>query len=124
MGPPGALTRLRLATARAERLKKDERMPCTYTGTLDGDTIMGLTEAINKARADAAIVTNLLCGVMESLDEDDKACVFGAVRGLLRWWQDHERLDQARQQAERDEKQRRAKVLAKLSPDERRLLGV
>jgi len=85
----------------------------------------------------AAMIEASLCGILRVLDVPyDKEKILELVdwkeAGVTRkefetWWMGHRRKDQLRKMAEEEAKRKedvKAKALAKLTPEERELLGV
>ena len=83
-------------------------------------------------------VTRLLCGVMHELEQEGVISAQHELVGLKEWWTEHQRLDALREQKERkarEEKQKKlaakraaerakANALSKLTPEERKALGL
>jgi hypothetical protein len=77
-------------------------------------------------------VTRLLCEVMTKIDREyNDQLFFHAVDGLEQWWTEHQEQDRKRKDREDQEKaafQRqqalKAGALAKLTPEERKVLGL
>ena len=75
-------------------------------------------------------LAKLLCGTLtklEQLDEQIAARVFAAVPGLETWWTEHQKADaaeQARLAKIKAENAAKKAALKKLTPAERKLLGV
>jgi len=85
-----------------------------------------------------AMLRASLCALMTALETDDAA--FGAIlkkidwkeagvtkRELLMWWEDHkeqDRVRKVRETKEAAEKKLRAEALAKLTPEEKKVLGI
>jgi hypothetical protein len=69
-------------------------MPCTYTGSLDGDRIMGLEEALDE-------MTELACSAFAVLE---KQGLLGEMTFSQRkWWRVHKAADAARLRREQEE---------------------
>lgn len=72
-------------------------------------------------------VTRMLCGLLQQLEEKNLlSCISGNIT-VLQWWKDHQAADRKRLEAEaaaRLKQKHRAAALAKLTPAERKLLGV
>jgi hypothetical protein len=109
-------------------------MPCTQTGSLEGDHILALQEQIKENKHVAA----MLCGVMTVLEKhpemaervlsefDEKEAGFRVVQ-LKDWWEEHKRRDRARRQREAAAARRQREIeeaKAALTPKQRRLLGL
>ena len=89
-------------------------MPCTCTGYPEPEA-----DTHNGPLADA------LCKVMQEHEAREEMGCFDA--SALKWWEDHKARDRARVEQDLREADRcnaRAEALAKLSPFERRLLGL
>lgn len=77
-------------------------------------------------------VTRLLCGLCERIETNPNATVkaarlIDADPKLRAWWEEHQKADRKREKEEAAERRRaagRKAALAKLSPAERKLLGV
>lgn len=115
-------------------------MPCTYTGSLEGDRILALEERIDGLTD----VTNMLCSFCEVYEEmynrsyTDRYdnCYRGpslidSVDGLREWWEKHKAKDAARlarETAIREEKARKTQLaregLKKLTDEEKKALGL
>lgn len=94
-------------------------MPCT-----DGGPPGPSREDVLKQRLDTA--TDLLCGLCKKL-EKSKIGKKLMTRELAKWWQAHQEADRIREESERMRRERettRQRALAKLSPAERRILGI
>lgn len=66
-------------------------MPCTYTGSLDGDRILGLEEALDE-------MTELACAAFTVLE---KQGLLGEMTFTQRkWWRKHKAADAARRRRE------------------------
>lgn len=90
-------------------------MPCRYGGPIDDHeaTIARLND-----------VTSMLCRVLGRLRADQ---IDGLDADVRAWWADHQRRDLERRRLEEkqaQEREDRAAALRKLTPRERRLLGV
>jgi hypothetical protein len=75
--------------------------------------------------AKASEATRLLCDVMNWIG-NAKSHAFTCVPGLEEWWAKHEAEDRARREADArrvSQEQKKRDALAKLTPEERRLLG-
>ncbi len=77
-------------------------MPCTYTGSLDGDAAMF-------ARDELDVRERMLCALCRKLEEvhgedETKAILRAAARSakglhreaIVKWWRDHKKADEAR----------------------------
>ena len=72
-------------------------------------------------------VTRLLCGLCRRLTNRGRAFHITDDAELAKWWAAHQEEDRRREERERKEREEAAakrKALAKLSPRERRLLGI
>lgn len=96
-------------------------MPCTVTGSFEGDARLAESEA--NARATRA--TQVACDAMRALK---KAGLLHTVSDhSLEWFEEHEKIDRARIEREREQVERfrlRNEAIKKLSPEERALLGL
>lgn len=88
-------------------------MPCTYY-TPEEERQLAARET-EKYKAELDKVTRLLCDVCRAFGPDDKTHFFSEVRGLKSWWSKHKKKDANRIRKE---------ALAKLTPEERKVLGV
>lgn len=71
--------------------------------------------------------TKLLCHLCGRLEKEDRADLITRDLSLDRWWKQHQAWDRERKASEDEAtRKREAKdaALAKLTPDERRMLGV
>lgn len=98
-------------------------MPCS-DGGCDNNHVTELGQRLDK-------VTRLLCGLCKVINEAGKVgineAVFEWMPELDAWWKNHQTEDRIRLEREREErkeKQDTERALAKLSPRERRLLGI
>lgn len=71
-------------------------MPCTYTGSLDGDRIMGLEQANASARKALDEMTALACAAFTVLDSEGLLDKMTARQ--VRWWADHKAADRKREE--------------------------
>lgn len=95
-------------------------MPCTYTGTIEGDRAMFAEEAVTE-------VTSMLCRTLTLLEDHMKACQKVGVEHYLPkdiqiFWKEHKKLDSKRKKQEEEELKKSA--LAKLNDAERKVLGL
>lgn len=94
-------------------------MPCYHTGSAEGDANL----AAEEARREVTTLTRLLCQACERLEAHDIIM----TRDVKSWWDRHKEIDATRRAAERalsEQEVRKAKALAKLSREERELLGL
>jgi hypothetical protein len=94
-------------------------MPCSDGGPVYHD------DPETKQRLDK--VTRLLCGLCQSLKNQGLDDDIYTTPELGDWWDNHQEQDRVRLECERkekEEKEAKLKALAKLSPRERRLLGL
>lgn len=87
-------------------------MPCTYTGSIEGDRALAATE---KAERLAEIITELtrhLCEACAALEEAEVMDSSEVSEELVEWWKAHKEQDE------------RAQALKKLTPRERKLLKI
>jgi hypothetical protein len=67
---------------------------------------------------------DMLNDVLHRIDAKESGVSAGEIR---RWWKEHQKIDEQRrteERAERDKKDRRRSAIEKLTPDERKLLGL
>ena len=76
-------------------------MPCTYTGSLDGDKLLSCQQELDR-------VTRYLCGTLDELSNHDyipmemllydiESTTDGIERGeLVKWWESHRKTDNQR----------------------------
>jgi len=64
-------------------------MPCTQTGSLDGDRILGLEEDIEEVQANALKLTQMLCAMCKRCEE------YGVPipKKVSPWWRKHKAQD-------------------------------
>lgn len=82
-------------------------------------------ESDGAMRAHINCLTDMLCGIMRYREEIGDTSGFSSQ--VLEWWKQHKRIDAARlkaEEAERKEQATREAALAKLTPAERRALGL
>lgn len=94
-------------------------MPCSDGGTYCSE------DTETKNRLDK--VTRLLCGLCERAECEARGTLISNDEELAQWWAKHQEEDLRREEQERkerEEKEAKRKALAKLSPRERRLLGL
>jgi len=103
-------------------------MPCTYTETPE-EIAQSAKQAEQRRNRELNKVTRLLCFVLSTLGEENNRTVEDVIRAceknkeLKAWRADHERRDAIREKAETREVVKK-KALAKLSVEERRVLGL
>lgn len=68
-------------------------MPCTITGSLEGDAALYAREAADKLRADLLKRTQQLCTACKALEANGIAVP--SDDGLDTWWEEHKRSDAA-----------------------------
>lgn len=76
-------------------------------------------------------LTRMLCSVCKEIDdlfdaEEGKTFIKG-IKGLSEWWEEHKQIDAQRLETEREQKRLRKlrkTALAKLTTEERQLLGL
>lgn len=97
-------------------------MPCR------GD---GYPTAYDMLKTEFDTVTDYLCLVCKLLEQNHPAVskpdLLRAVSGLSVWWSNHKEMDRARLERERKQKETedtRKRALGKLSPDEKKALGL
>jgi hypothetical protein len=64
-------------------------MPCTLTGSIEGDRALGAEEA----EAQVTKLARMLCSVMRILEEDGRRPL---SREVLNWWKQHKKQDRER----------------------------
>jgi len=67
-------------------------MPCTQTGSLDGDRILSLTEDLSSVQARALKLTQMLCAVCRRCEEQGVPI----PRTAAAWWRKHKTQDNRR----------------------------
>lgn len=95
-------------------------MPCTYTGSIEGDRALASSERLTE-------VTEMLCRTLTRFEGILNTELNSPLAGVLdddivKWWEEHKVIDARRRKREREEL--RAKALAKLTAEERQLLGL
>jgi len=94
-------------------------MPCTDGGPNYSDN-PETTRRLNK-------VTRMLCSLCRRINKSGRDTLITQDAELTAWWSDHQEMDRKReaaQRAERAKRQERRAVLAKLSPKDKRILGL
>lgn len=87
-------------------------MPCTVTGSLEGDRALAHSEA----QEEATKVTQLLCKLCKIVENSDGLIL---PRDVSKWWESHKKIDaQERKMHARD------KALAKLTEEDKRALNL
>ena len=66
-------------------------MPCTYTGSFEGDEALAAKEALEKNRSTLTEVTALLCSACKILEK--KKAMTPQLRA---WYAEHEKVDRKR----------------------------
>lgn len=97
-------------------------MPCTYTGSLEGDHIMAMEEELKRKRKKARKVkeeldslTRMLCRTCEILEGLGHVAKIAWPSDVATWWEKHKSIDEKRIQEEKRQKaaeERAAKVAA------------
>ena len=64
-------------------------MPCTYTGSLEGDALLGAKDELD-------MLTRLLCEACKHLDNHELMKVV-ASEELFQWWIEHAEADRRKQ---------------------------
>jgi hypothetical protein len=64
-------------------------MPCTRTGSLDGDHILSLEEDLESVQAEALSLTQMLCAVCRRCEERGVPIPKSAAA----WWRKHKAQD-------------------------------
>lgn len=67
--------------------------PCTYTGSIDGDTIHSQGQTIKKLKKDLDDITKIAC---ETLQKLTPAQLKTLDKKTQQWWQQHQKADQER----------------------------
>lgn len=96
-------------------------MPCYYTGSAEGDARLAAREAHEKLTS----MTEIACQAMAALESLDELKLMSAEAN--EWWQEHKAIDALRKSREvrkREKAEAKKKALAKLSPDEKEVLGL
>lgn len=96
-------------------------MPCTYTGSIEGDRRMAEEEDRQKLGKIITSLTQMICGIMDYIE--NKGLVTDVselyeVDGLEQFWEKHKKLD-----AERKERDKKI-ALSKLTDYDLKLLGL
>lgn len=103
-------------------------MPCTQTGSLEGDAALAAREGLKKCSEKNTRLTQLLCMAMTYiLGGCGKKPAVNPPKELQEWWSEHQKIDRDRRVRERridEEKRGRELALTKLTEKERKLLGV
>lgn len=81
----------------------------------------GSTDDYTKKNLDFA--TSHLCAYMKSLSTTKRLTACRYVKGLSQWWTNHKRVDKRRELEEKRNKVRK-QALAKLTKEERKILGL
>lgn len=80
-------------------------MPCTQTGSLEGDRILSLTGDNDKLKKEYAKLEAILCGVFSKLstsglkfilDNLDYSEMGVSREEIEQWWEDHQKRDKKR----------------------------
>lgn len=82
-------------------------MPCTITGSLEGDRAL---EAF-QLRIKAQDLNEMLCEVCERLEAQDALNIL--PESVASWWNDHKELDRRRKEQEDNDRRERIKRLEK-----------
>jgi len=64
-------------------------MPCTFTGSLEGDRALFLREDLDK-------LTSLLCDLCKRLEKKGRSDIIAANPRLTKWWKLHKKFDAAK----------------------------
>lgn len=88
-------------------------MPCTYTGSIEGDRAMAAAEKAEKLTE----VTAMLCEACKLLDR--KQYTHELSQKTINWWYEHKKLDK-----ELERESLRKSGLSKLSLAEIKALGI
>lgn len=68
-------------------------MPCTYTGSLEGDARLATSEANQKLTE----VTQMLCALCTHIEENYEDDIIGEVPKTNKWWKEHKEVDRIRE---------------------------
>lgn len=111
-------------------------MPCTDCGPMPYHDVGGPSESRSYTESDLAdikrrldTVTDMLCTTLAMLEDspediDEVSLEFKHLPNKIKdWWKNHKRAD-AKKAAEETRKLAKAKALAKLTKEERKLLGL
>ena len=101
-------------------------MPCHDAYSYFGDAGRE-SDALNEVRQRLDHITRLICSLCERLEGSGFNHLIYADPQLLAWWDKHQECDRRRKAEElAEEKRQQAKqrALAKLTPEERRLLNL
>jgi hypothetical protein len=85
-------------------------MPCTYTGSLEGDRALAAEEEADKLADIITTLTQMLCSVCRAVEEIGREDIFDPL--VEGWWQDHQLVDE------------KAAALEKLTEREKEILGL
>jgi hypothetical protein len=66
-------------------------MPCYYTGSAEGDALLGANEDISKLQKERLKLTQLLCSICKTLDDSNGSFLMSAA--LRSWWKKHSKQD-------------------------------
>lgn len=89
-------------------------MPCTMTGSIEGDRSLSVREA----QDEASNTTKLLCKACKLLDKS-KDTTIKMPKDLRAWWNNHQKIDR-----QEYENRIRFYAISKLNSEERKVLGV
>lgn len=95
-------------------------MPCRDGGPTDYEETVEKQRRLDK-------VTRMLCGLCRRVNKSGRDTLITYDAELTAWWADHQAEDrkrEAEEAAERAKERARQAVLAKLSPRDRKILGV
>lgn len=70
-------------------------MPCTITGSFEGDRALFAQEDRDKAQKEAIKVTRLLCKLMKDL-ESNGINMEHISKDVMKWWKKHKEIDKKR----------------------------
>jgi hypothetical protein len=98
-------------------------MPCTFTGSIEGDRAMFASER-------ATELVDMLCRMMTIFEEKKLQELYASKyneklvipKDIMEFWTEHKKVDAKRRKKEAEELKKSA--LAKLTPEERKILGV
>jgi len=94
--------------------------------------VTGCEDSVTSLRQEADRVTDMLCTVLDTLETaEEPVRIDDLPRAIQDWWEEHKQADIARQQEKqrwqqerREAEEARERALAKLTPEERRALGL
>ncbi len=95
-------------------MKGTAGMPCTMTGSIEGDRAWSAEVSAERAQAEITKLTQLLCSLCKTVEDDTCVDIPDEVE---KWWRAHQEVDR------KARLKRKAEILAKLTPEERAILS-